>query len=145
MILGSHNYYNSATQIVKDFGYIDFLVMKSLDIRLKSSITDKPKYLETYKRLYGNYNGKTKTIQNITIFLIYGCKNKPPMCSTQEICNYTKLGRELIHNNLQNGALLIMRYLAKGNEYMSVELFDNSISLLQDNEEFVTLHKMNQK
>ncbi|MGL5576145.1 MAG: group II intron reverse transcriptase/maturase [Sarcina sp.] len=130
MILGSHNYYNSATNISLDFGYINFLVTKSLDIRLRNSITDKPKYSETYKRLYGNYNGKTRTVQNVTIFPIYGCKNKPPMCFAQEICNYTKTGREIIHNNLRNGALLIMRYLAKGNEYMSSELFDNSISLI---------------
>ncbi|MGL4451129.1 MAG: group II intron reverse transcriptase/maturase [Sarcina sp.] len=130
MILGSHNYYKSATNASSDFGYINFLVTKSLDTRLKNSITNKPKYSETYKRLYGNYNGKVRTIQDVTIFPIYGCKNKPPMCFTQEICNYTKEGREIIHNNLRNGSLLIMRYLAKSNEFMSTELFDNSISLI---------------
>ncbi|MCD3327973.1 group II intron reverse transcriptase/maturase, partial [Clostridium botulinum D/C] len=130
MILGSHNYYKSATNIALDVGYINFLVMKSLDIRLRSSISNKPEHSETYKRLYGNYTGKARTIKGVTIFPIYGCKNKPPMCFTQEICNYTKSGRELIHKNLQNGALLIMKYLAKGNEYMSAELFDNSISLI---------------
>jgi len=130
MILGSHNYYNSATNVVIDFGYINFLVTKSLDIRLRNSIKDKPKYSETYKQLYGGYSGKIRTIQDITLFPIYGCKTKPPMCFTQEICNYTKEGRELIHDNLRNGALLIMKYLAKGNEYMSAELFDNSISLI---------------
>ena len=130
MILDSHNYYNSATNVNIDFGYINFLATKSLDIRLRNSITKKPKYSETYKRLYRNYNGITRTIQGITLFPIYGCKTKPPMCFTQEICNYTKQGREMIHNNLRNGALIIMRYLAKGNEYMSAELFDNSISLI---------------
>ncbi|MGL4760122.1 MAG: group II intron reverse transcriptase/maturase [Sarcina sp.] len=130
MILGSQNYYNSATNVSLDFGLINFLVTKSLDIRLRNSITNKPRYSETYKRLYGNYNGKTRTIQDITIFPIYSCKNKAPMCFTQEICNYTKQGREIIHNNLRNGSLLIMRYLGKGNEFMSAELFDNSISLI---------------
>lgn len=130
IILGSHNYYNSATQVAEDFGLINYLATKSLDIRLKRYMTSKPIITETYKRLYGDYNGKKRTILGITIFPIHGCRTKPPMCCTQEICNYTKIGRDLIHNNLKNGALLIMRYLAKGNEYMSTELFDNSISLI---------------
>ncbi|MGL5820075.1 MAG: group II intron reverse transcriptase/maturase [Sarcina sp.] len=130
MILGSHNYYNSATHVVKDFKYINFLVTKNLDIRLRSSITNKPKYSETYKRLYGEYNSKTRTIQDITLFPIYGCKTKPPMCFTQEVCNYTKEGRDIIHNNLHYGTSLVNRYLMKGNEYMSAQLFDNSISLI---------------
>ncbi|MGL5617323.1 MAG: group II intron reverse transcriptase [Sarcina sp.] len=130
MILGSHNYYNSATNAILDFGYINFLVTKNLDIRLKDCITNKPKYSETYKRLYGEYNGKTRTIQDITLFSIYGCKTKPPMCFTQEVCNYTKKGRDIIHNNLHYGTSLVNRYLMKGNEYMSAQLFDNSISLI---------------
>ena len=65
MILGSHNYYNSATQISKDFTKISFLVFKSLDIRLKSQLTSKPKYSETYKRLYGEYNGKTRDRKSV--------------------------------------------------------------------------------
>ena len=84
MILGSHNYYNSATHIFKDFDEINFLVTKTLDIRLKNNISTKPKFSETYKRLYGNYNSKTRTICNITLFPIYGCKTKPPMCFRQK-------------------------------------------------------------
>ncbi|MCG4734278.1 group II intron reverse transcriptase/maturase, partial [Casaltella massiliensis] len=64
--------------------------------------TDKPKLSNTYKRLYGNYNGKINTISNITIFPIYGCRTRAPMCFSQQICNYTKEGRMLIHKNLQS-------------------------------------------
>ncbi|MGL5764085.1 MAG: hypothetical protein ACRCX8_00445 [Sarcina sp.] len=79
---------------------------------------------------HGEYNSKTRTIQDITLFPIYGCKTKPPMCFTQEVCNYTKEGRDIIHNNLHYGTSLVNRYLMKGNEYMSAQLFDNSISLI---------------
>ena len=107
MILGSHNYYNSATYISLDFSEINFLVTKTLEIRLKQWISDKPKFSETYKRLYGNYNGKIRTIYDVTIFPIYGCKTKPPMNFSQDICNYTKLGREKIHKNLRGYKHLI--------------------------------------
>lgn len=101
MILGIHNYYKSATYISLDFAEIDFLVTKTLEIRLKQWISDKPRFSETYKRIYGNYNGKIRTLYKTTIFPIYGCKTKPPMNFSQNICNYTKIGREKIHKNLR--------------------------------------------
>lgn len=130
IILGSHNYYRIATNVALDFSNINFLVTKNLDIRLRNYITDKPKLSKIYKKLYGSYNGKVRTIHEITLFPIYGCKTKPPMNFSQKICNYTQEGRDLIHKNLQNESLLIAKILAKGNEYKSSELFDNSISLI---------------
>ena len=100
IILGSHNYYRYATHVSKDFAEIDFLVRKTFRTRLKRVINNKPKLSSTYKRIYGRYNGKLRTIGDITIFPIYGCKNKAPMCFSQDICNYTNEGRELIHKNL---------------------------------------------
>lgn len=130
IILGSHNYYKYATHVSKDFAEIDFLVRKTFRTRLKSIINNKPKLSSTYKRLYGQYNGKLRTIGDITIFPIYGCKTKAPMCFSQNICNYTAEGRELIHKNLY-GYGIIIEYLLK-NLYnnQSVELNDNKISLM---------------
>jgi len=130
MILGSHNYYNIATYISSDFGDINFLVTKTLEIRLRSWMSNKPKFTETYKRLYGNYNGKIRTINNVTIFPIYGCKTKPPRNFSQDICNYTKLGREKIHNNLRGYKHLIDYLLRAINEKNTAEFDDNRISLI---------------
>ena len=130
MILGSHNYYNSATHIFKDFDEINFLVTKTLDIRLKNNISTKPKFSETYKRLYGNYNSKTRTICNITLFPIYGCKTKPPMCFSQNICNYTEEGRKAIHTKLKGYNHLIKYLLDSAGNHQSAEFLDNRISLI---------------
>lgn len=140
IILGSHNYYKSATNVSIDFGDISFLVTKTLEIRLKGHISDKPKLSETYKRLYGNHNGKTRTIKEITIFPIHGCKTKPPMCFSQNINNYTTAGRNHIHNELGDYSYLIEYLLNDTKTNESVELSDNKISLIagQQGKCFVT-------
>lgn len=130
MILGSHNYYNTATMVSLDFKEINFLVSRTLDNRLKRITSNKPKITQTYKRLYGNYNGKIRTIQGVTLFPIYGVKTKPPMCFTQTICNYTEEGRELIHKKLNGYTHLIKHLLNTSNENQSIELSDNKIALI---------------
>ncbi|NFG61416.1 group II intron reverse transcriptase/maturase [Clostridium sp. CMCC3677] len=130
MILGSHNYYNSATNISLDFKQINFLVTKTLEIRLKNWISDKPKFTKTYERLYGNYNGKVRTIYDITLFPIYGCKTKPPMNFSQDVCNYTKQGREKIHKNLRGYKHLIDYLLRTTNGNNTAEFDDNRTSLI---------------
>jgi group II intron reverse transcriptase/maturase len=130
MILGCHNYYNSATNISLDVSEIHFLVTKTLEIRLKQWISNKPKFSETYKRLYGKYNGKIRTINDITIFPIYGCRTKNVMCFSQETCNYTKLGREKIHKNLSGYKHLLDYLLRTTNKNNTAEFDDNRISLI---------------
>nr|WP_202117305.1 reverse transcriptase domain-containing protein [Clostridium chromiireducens] len=130
MIIGWHNYYNAATYVSSDFSKIDFLVTKTMDIRLKNWISNKPKYSETYKKLYGAYNGKIRTIRNITIFPIYACKNRVAMNFTQEICNYTEKGRMLIHNKLRGYNHLIRYLLKNGQGNQTTEFNDNRISLI---------------
>lgn len=130
IILGSHNYYRYATHVSKDFAEIDFLVRKTFRTRLKRVINNKPKLSSTYKRLYGRYNGKLRNIGDITIFPIYGCKNKAPMCFSQDICNYTNEGRELIHKNLYGYGFIIEYLLKDLYNNQSVEFNDNRISLM---------------
>lgn len=130
IILGSHNYYRYATHVSKDFAEIDFLVRKTFRARLKRVINNKPKLSSTYKRLYGRYNGKLRSIGDITIFPIYGCKTKAPMCFSQDICNYTNEGRELIHKNLYGYGFIIEYLLKDLYNNQSVEFNDNRISLM---------------
>lgn len=130
IILGSHNYYNCATHINLDFCEIDFLVRKTLEIRLRNLISGKPNPTETYKRLYGNYRGRKIIIQDVTLFPIYGCKTKPPMCFSQDICNYTVKGRNAIHDKLKGYDHLIEYLLSTIHESEATEFSDNKISLI---------------
>ncbi|WP_271814848.1 group II intron reverse transcriptase/maturase [Clostridium beijerinckii] len=130
MILGMHNYYKCATKITYDFREINFLVTKTLEIRLKPWISNKPQFTETYKRLYGNYKGKIRTINGITMFPIYGCKTSNAMHLHRDICNYTKPGRNKIHQNLRGYKHLIDYLLRTANDDNTAELNDNRISLI---------------
>ncbi|WP_434798770.1 group II intron reverse transcriptase/maturase [Terrisporobacter vanillatitrophus] len=129
MILGSHNYYKYATHVSKDFSEIDFLVRKTLRARLKNIMNNKPKLSKTYERLYGNYNGKPITIKNITMFPIYGCKTKNALCFTQDKCNYTSEGRELLHDSLFGFDDIVQYLLSNQYQSESTEFNDNKISL----------------
>ncbi|MFL0198850.1 group II intron reverse transcriptase/maturase [Clostridium sp. WILCCON 0269] len=144
MILGSHNYYNSATQVSLDFSKINFLVTKVLDIRLKQHVSDKPNFSKIYKRLYGKYNGKIRTICDITIFPIYACKNKPPMCFCQEISSYTIRGRQAIYTKLKGYNDLIKHLLSTIGNDQSTGFNDNRISLIagQQGKCYVTREKL---
>lgn len=130
MILGNHNYYKTATRVNLDFADINFIVTKSLDGRLKQHITHKPIKSKTYQRLYGEYNGKVRTIYGVTLFPIYGIKNRPPMNFNQEINNYTEKGRSLIHDELVSVNRLIEQLLMCKQYDQSVEYNDNRISLI---------------
>ncbi|MEG2353661.1 MAG: HNH endonuclease signature motif containing protein [Clostridium sp.] len=101
-----------------------------MKIRLRSLISSKPWLSETHKRLYGRYNGKPITIIDITMFPIYGCKTKVALCFSQDICNYTKKGRKLIHNNLFGYTHIIQHLLNNQHDIKSVEFNDNKISLI---------------
>lgn len=130
MILGSHNYYKIATNISLDFKEINFLVTRTLEIRLRKWTSNKPRFSKTYEKFYGEYNGKIRTISDTTIFPIYGCKTKAPMCFSQDICNYTKQGREKIHKNLRGFKFLVDYLLRNLNENNTAEFNDNRISLI---------------
>jgi len=130
MILGIHNYYKYATHVSIEFSEIDFLVRKTLKIRLKNIINYKPRLSETHKRLYGRYNGRPITIMDTTMFPIYGCRTKTALCFSQDICNYTRKGRKLIHDNLHGYIHIIQYLLCNPYDGESVEFNDNKISLI---------------
>lgn len=131
MVLGSQNYYKIATMVNKDFSYINFIVNKNLDNRLQNYINNKPKYTKSYKKLYSNYKGKIRTIQDVTLFPIYGITTSPPMNFTQKICNYTVEGRKLVHDKINKSLDSMIVYLLKHQSNdNSTEYNDNRISLL---------------
>ncbi|WP_333781224.1 HNH endonuclease [Oceanirhabdus sp. W0125-5] len=130
MILGSHNYYKMATLSSLDFAEIKFLVMKTLKCRLRQVMNKRPKISKTFKKLYGDYNGKYFTVAEITIFPIGKCKTDPPMNFSQDICNFTEEGRVKQHEKLKGFNHLIKYLLNNVNQNESTEYNDNRISLI---------------
>jgi len=131
MILGIHNYYSNATLCTIDFREIAFIVNKSLYNRLKRKTSNKePPKSKTFLKLYGDYNYKTPTIANVTVFPIAACKWNKPVGFTQTINNYTEQGRKHVHDKLHS-AIPLVKYLLKQKDYdKSVEYNDNRISLM---------------
>lgn len=129
-ILGMHNYYNVATHISSDFRNIAYEVERNLKSRLKSQNKKTGEKTKAFIQYYGGYTGKVRYIQSIALFPISYIRTKPPMCFSQEICNYTKSGRQKIHDKLKYINIRTIRYLM--NNYikqMSIEYNDNRISL----------------
>ena len=59
----------------------------------------------------------------------------------QEICNYTKEGRNLIHSNLNDGLQVLIKYLLENrDEYETIKFNDNRISKLagQNGKSFIS-------
>lgn len=129
-ILGVHNYYKVATHVSKDFRSIDFQTRKMVHHRLHNISKKNGVKSDSFKRLYGEYKGSTYNIGEVTIFPMYAIKNRPSMSFSQNICNYTEEGREIIHNKLIGIDNNILKYIVNNPVLnMSSEYNDNRISL----------------
>lgn len=130
MVLGMQNYYKIATNINIDCSNISYKVSKSLNIRLKNRESKTGIQSELYKKLYGKYNFKKKYILGISLFPIAGVINTPPMSFSQDICDYTEIGRTKIHSKLKGVSIKNITYLLNNPiQTQSTEYNDNRISL----------------
>ena len=130
MILGAHNYYRMASNCSIDFAEISFHVRKVLKNRIGNNISNKDCRTEAYKRLYKGYNNTPQTIDGMTLYPLYACKNWAPLKFTQAINSYTEEGRMYIHKQLKGYNHLIEYINARGTKHIPIERFDNSISLM---------------
>lgn len=129
-VMGLQNYYQAASNVNIDFGKIAFQVGKTLNNRIENCKSEKGQISRTYQKFYGEYKGKVTFVCGIALYPIYGVKSKPPMCFAQQICNYTKAGREFIHNNLTRIDKIILQQIMKYPlKDETAELNDNRISL----------------
>ena len=140
-VMGMQNYYQVATNVNMDFTRLAFHLTKTLHNRLENCKSDKGAISLTYKKFYGEYKGKVTFVCGIALYPIYGVKTVPPMCFSQQICNYTEVGRAYIHDNLKMIDMKILRYIMKHPlQDETTELNDNRISLYvgQNGKCFVT-------
>lgn len=129
-LLGIHNYYKIATLVNIDFHDIAFNVNKYIKQKLKKYISTKGIKSKTYEKFYGDYNFKTYYVGKVALFPILGVKFSIPYAFKQEISNYTKKGRELIHEELKYVDTKILRYIMENPIInASTEYNDNRISL----------------
>lgn len=128
-ILGMQNYYAMATKANKEFSEIAYKLSKTLRHQLiKIGKYGYPKDKDnSYSRIYKGYNMKTYKVCGLWVFPIAGITHKVKLNFSQDICNYTKIGRDKIYNKLSytNEIQKVMNaYL--GNR--SIEYNDNRIS-----------------
>ena len=84
---------------------------------------------KTYKKFYKN-NYKPRFVAKKALFPIADVKTRLPICFTQDKCDYTPKGRQLIHQRLETINMSILHYLmenpVRGSPH---EYNDNRISL----------------
>lgn len=96
----------------------------------KMKVRNKGKKTKAYCKLYGEYKSKATFISGIALFPIGGIKTRPPINFTQEICNYTIKGRNLIHSKLRNMDYKVLKYMLENPiSSENIEFNDNRISL----------------
>lgn len=130
MVMGMHNYYNIATNVNLDFNKISYKLSKTLYNRIKQ-IRSKTGYKsKCYEKFYGNYSSKINYISGIALYPIAGITTKTIYNFSQEICNYTKEGRKIIHQKQQSVSSYMLKYLMENPiPLQSIEYNDNRISL----------------
>lgn len=129
-VLGIHGYYRVATNVYCDFERLAYDVLKSQKIRLRGRETKSGFKSKSFEYYYGDYKGRIFYIDSTALFPVSMVRHKPPMCFSQEICDYTSEGRQKIHDKLQCVSEETLRYLME-NPILgeSSEYNDNRISL----------------
>lgn len=129
-LLGTKNYFQSATHVNKDFHEIAYRLMQTFRNRLKSAGKYGPptKANETYKRLHKN-NYKTYNIAGAYLYPISDVQTKNDMCFSQDLCFYTENGRGKIYSHLPtNIRTEISRMVTRISDNKNMEYADNRIS-----------------
>ena len=137
-VLGMQNYYKIACNVNIDFHHIGYEVSKMLYNRLRQLSENgrrkgkkgvEHQLSETYKKFYKN-NFRTKVVAKVALFPIADVQTRKPVCFTQDKCDYTSKGRQLVHKQLETINMSILYFLMenpiRGSPH---EYNDNRISL----------------
>ena len=132
MVVGIHNYYQSATFVNIDCMAIQFQLNTILRNRLKGRLKNQGKVSRKYiAQRYGN-SKMIRYIADEPLCPIGYVQTKNPMYKKKKICKYTAEDREEIHRNLKfdETVMTVLHMLARA--YLpnrSVEYMDNRVSL----------------
>lgn len=129
-VLGLHSYYKVATGVNLDFAKIAFVVGKALKSRLKLRFSKTGRKSNAFKKFYDHYGGKIRYIDKVALFPIAGVTHEWSNGFSQDICNYTKEGRDKIHKLQKAVDRGILKYIMENPvEGRSTEYNDNRVSL----------------
>lgn len=103
-VIGLHNYYRVATNIYNNLTEVNYAMLPSLRIRLRA-IAKVKRFSEMDERFksktYGiQSNTKIYTIGEKGLLPISGVRKYNPLNFSQDICDYTIVGRNRIHDEL---------------------------------------------
>lgn len=130
IVAGIQNYYKIASNVYIDFKTIEYNLSFCLKQKLKSVRTNKGyKPIEYFNR-YINYEGEEVYVDKMILYPIREIRTSYPRGFNQNLSNYTKEGRVMLHSKLGYIDNQVLGYLARHpiiNE--SVEFNDNRISL----------------
>ncbi|MCG4627888.1 group II intron reverse transcriptase/maturase, partial [Anaerostipes hadrus] len=79
--------------------------------RTKAILSQKGTKSNTFKKLYPKFNGKVIFIHGVNVFPIDHIRTKYPTNFSQDICPYTDLGRQKIHDQLKGCNQAIIHHL----------------------------------
>ena len=130
IILGLQNYYNRATMVSKDFADIAFIVERRLHNRFKQNITTIGNTPINFQKLYPHWNTyKPIFLYGVRIFIISDVRMDTPIKFQQTISDYTKAGRNQVHQEQKVADKNVLEYLiANPIQNQSIEYNDNRIS-----------------
>ncbi|WP_267378607.1 group II intron reverse transcriptase/maturase [Bacillus sp. GM_Baccil_2] len=147
VVIGIQNYYSMATYITVDLGRMEFSLRKVLYYRLekhrtKATLDD---FTKSMQKRYKGYNWKLFKIDKTGMVPIAAQKHRIVYAFQQNICNYTKTGRDKIHKDLRNISNDVLRKVMR--TYIpnrSIEYNDNRISkyIAQNGKCWVTKYVM---
>ncbi|OFD70375.1 group II intron reverse transcriptase/maturase [Bacillus mycoides] len=128
-VLGIKNYYRIATHVNIDFAEIAFRLSKTLFNRLKSigkyKIPTNANIL--YKKLHRN-NFRTFEIAGNHVYPLADIQTRFPQSFSQDICNYTRQGRQKLIKSLKgNIANEMQKMMLSSTKGKSMEYTDNRI------------------
>lgn len=130
IILGLQNYYKRATMVSKDFADIAFIVERRLHNRFKKNITTTGNTPKNFQKLYPHWDTyKPIFLYGVRVFIISDIKMDIPIKFQQTISNYTRAGRNQIHQKQKVADKNVLEYLiANPIQNQSIEYNDNRIS-----------------
>lgn len=132
-LIGIQNYYKYATKIYLDLTEINYSLLKTIKARLKNNM-EVTKFNKTPIKFRKRAKGikpdtKVYVVQNTPLLPVMGVHHKKPMNFSQDICNYTSVGRNKIHSNLKAMPKdVLVQVMTTYSRNRSIEYNDNRIS-----------------
>lgn len=103
VIMGIQNYYSAASHITIDLNELNNRLNKALYNRLKEMRKEATfqDFTKSLQKRYKGYECKLYKIKEMVLVPIHAQRCKVNLNFSQTICNYTTVGRNKIHQNLQ--------------------------------------------